>query len=56
MTIDRLLITCSVVELTYCGYESGLTGLTVFQWAALMLLATKLILILRRWYGRHPTK
>ncbi len=49
MTIDHLLITCSVVELTYCGCEKGVTGLTVFQWVALVLLATKLIFILRRW-------
>lgn len=49
MTIDRLLITCSLIELSYFGYKDGITCYTPFQWVAITLLGIKLILVLRRW-------
>lgn len=50
--LDRLMITCSVVELLVLGCSEGPGQLTTFQWAMLILLlmkfATIIFLILRR--------
>ncbi len=54
MVIDRLLIACSVVELTHLGYYNGVAGYTPFQWIALVLLSAKLVLVLRSWCARRP--
>ncbi len=52
MTIDRLLIICSLLELTYIGRTAGVAYFTPFQWAALALLTAKLFLWLRARLGR----
>ena len=47
MSIDRMLITCSLVELTYFGCTEGVVCYSPFQWTTLALLALKLILVIR---------
>ena len=42
MYTDRLLIICSIIELSFTGCWQGPSGYTPFQWAALMLLLLKL--------------
>lgn len=46
MNIDRLLILCSVMELSFLACHKGLGCFTGFQWAALLLLAVKLAMLL----------
>jgi hypothetical protein len=52
MTIDRLLIVCSIIELGYVGYKEGIASFTPFQWVAFTLLIIKLIVVLLSWYRR----
>jgi len=52
MTIDRLLIICSLIELAYFGYKVGVSHFTLFQWVACVLLTVKLILALHNWHRR----
>lgn len=47
MSIDRMLITCSLVELTYFGCSEGVVCYSPFQWTTLALLALKLILVIK---------
>lgn len=43
MAIDRMLIVCSLIELSYLACSHGVTGFTCFQWIALTLLVAKLM-------------
>jgi hypothetical protein len=52
MTIDRLLITCSLIELTFTAYHGGPGCLSCFQWAAIALLCAKGVATLAE--RRHP--
>ena len=54
MIVDRLLIGCSVADLVYLVFQNGFACYTPFQWMALALLATKLFLVLRRWWACRP--
>jgi hypothetical protein len=49
MSIDRMLIICSLVELTYFGCSEGVACYSPFQWTTLALLALKLILVIKTW-------
>jgi hypothetical protein len=53
MTIDRLLILCSLTELIYFGCKVGVGCYTPFQWIALTLLGVKLFLVLRARRGHR---
>ena len=44
MTIDRLLIICSVIELSFIAYCDGPGCFNGFQWAAITLLSIKMVL------------
>lgn len=44
MTIDRLLIICSVIELSFIAYCDGPGCFTCFQWAAITLISIKMVL------------
>lgn len=46
MNIDRLLIICSVIELSFIAICDGPECFTAFQWAALGLLLFKAWLVL----------
>lgn len=44
--LDRLMITCSVIELMILGCSEGPERLTGFQWTMLILLLAKLALFM----------
>jgi hypothetical protein len=46
MSIDRLLIVCSLVELGFIACTEGVDCYTCFQWTAIVLLGLKFILLM----------
>lgn len=52
--LDRLMITCSVIELLVLGCSEGLAHMSAFQWAMFALLLAKfaifvVVVVARRW-------
>lgn len=48
MTVDRILIICSIAELTFIILSGGVTSLTCFQWVTVILLIIKFTLQLSK--------
>lgn len=46
MLLDRLLITCSIFELSFLACEQGPSCYTTFQWVTMSLLLVKLAMCL----------
>ncbi|MEI9927819.1 MAG: hypothetical protein WDN44_09080 [Sphingomonas sp.] len=52
MTIDRLLIFCSLIELSFIACHDGPDCFTCFQWAVIVLLCVKGLLTLTKYRRR----
>ncbi len=46
MLLDRLLIACSIFELSFLACEQGPSCYTIFQWVTISLLLVKLAVCL----------
>lgn len=51
--LDKMMITCSVLELGVLSSFLGLSHLTLFQWVMLALLMAKLIVSIGIWQRKH---
>lgn len=51
--LDRMMITCSVLELSVRSSFGGPSHLTQFQWVMLALLVAKLIVSIGSWQKKH---